>query len=180
MRTPQPAFPVGPELIGEPTGKQNEDEADRDEVGEDEADDGDSRQGNVADEGLGQPNQCSGNESTDSRGEAIEETVQVPGQAGLDIEDREAEHQDEAGEHEAEAGEEAAQLAPSEAAEVDAELVGLGSRQHLIDGEELLEGVLGDPVLLVDALVLDHRDLRRRPAPGEQAELQEADEDGPQ
>ena len=52
----------------------------------------------------------------------------------------------------------------------------LGPREHLVDGERLLERLLGDPALLVDALALDHRDLRRRPAPGEGAELEEADE----
>ena len=70
-----------------------------------------------------------------------------------------------------------AELAAAHPAEVDAELVRLGPGQHLVDGERLLEGLLGDPALLVDALALDHRDLRRRPAPGERAELQEADED---
>src|SRR5215208_2873529 len=39
-----------------------------------------------------------------------------------------------------------------------------GARQHLVHGERLAEGLLRAPALLVDALALDHRDLRRRPA----------------
>ena len=69
----------------------------------------------------------------------------MAGEVGLDVEDREAEHEDEAGQHEAEAGEEAAELAAAQAAEVDAELVRLGAGEHLVDGEQLLEALLGDP-----------------------------------
>jgi hypothetical protein len=74
-------------------------------------------------------------------------------------------------------GEEAPQPAAADAAEVHAELVRLRARQHLVDGEGLLEGLLRDPTLFVHALPLDHRDLRRRPAPGERTELEEAKED---
>src|SRR5204863_7837180 len=74
---------------------------------------------------------------------------------------------------------EAAELAAAHPAEVHAELVRLRSREDLEDGEGLLEGLLGDPALLVDALVLDHRDLRRRPTPGERPELEETEEDRP-
>ncbi len=99
------------------------------------------------------------------------------GEVGLDVEDREPEHEDEARQHESEPGTEVAELAASQAAEVDAELVRLGAGEHLIDGEQLLEGLLVDPAFFIDALALYHRDLRRWPAPGEQAELEEADED---
>jgi hypothetical protein len=58
----------------------------------------------------------------------------VPGEVGLDIEDREAEHEDEAGQHEPESGEEAAHLAVPQAAEVDTQLVCLRARQDLVDG----------------------------------------------
>lgn len=53
----------------------------------------------------------------------------------------------------------------------------LGARENLVDGEQPFEVGLGDPRFLIDALALDHRDLRCRPAPGEAAELEEADED---
>jgi hypothetical protein len=109
--------------------------------------------------------------------ESVEELVEVAGEVGLDVEDRQPEHQDEARQHEAEPGEEAAELAAANPPEVDAELVGLRAGEDLVDGEKLLELLLGDPVLLVDALALDHGDLRRGPAPGEQAELQEPGED---
>jgi hypothetical protein len=55
--------------------------------------------------------------------------------------------------------------------------VRLGPRQHLVDGEGLAEGLLVDPALLVDALALDHRDLRRGATPGEEPEVQETSED---
>ena len=100
------------------------------------------------------------------------------GEVGLHVQDRQPQHQDEAGQHEPEAREEAAELAASEPAEVDAQLVRLGPGEHLVDGQRLLEGVLVDPALLVDALALDHRDLRSGPAPGKRSELQEASEDG--
>ena len=60
----------------------------------------------------------------------------MPGEVGLDVEDREAEHEDEAGQHEAEPGEEAAELAAAQPAEVDAELVRLRAGQDLVDGEQ--------------------------------------------
>ena len=126
---------------------------------------------------LAEPDQGAGDERTHRRGQPVEEAIQVAGQICLDVEDREAEHEDEARQHEAEAGEEAAHLAAAEAAEVDAELMSLWAGEDLVDGEQFLEAQLGDPPLLIDELPLDHRDLRRRPSPGEQAELEEADED---
>jgi hypothetical protein len=113
----------------------------------------------------------------DRRREAVEDLVELAGQIGLHVEGREAQHEQEPGEHETEPGEEAAQLAAAEPSQVDAELVGLRPRQHLVHGERPLEGLLRHPALGVHALVLDHRDLRRRAAPGEAAELQEAQED---
>ena len=115
--------------------------------------------------------------SADGGLQPVEELVEMPGEVGLDVEDRQRQHEHEAGQHEAEASEEAAELAAPDPAEVDAQLVRLRARKHLVDGERLLEGLLVDPVLLVDALALEHRDLRRGAAPGERAELQEANED---
>ena len=126
---------------------------------------------------LAEPDQGARDKRSDRRRQSVEEVVQVAGQVGLDVEDREAEHEQEAGQHEAEAGEEAAQPAAAQAAEVDAELVRLRAGKDLVDGEQSFEARLGDPLLFIDALALDHRDLRRRPAPGEAAELEEADED---
>jgi hypothetical protein len=76
-----------------------------------------------------------------------------------------------------EGGEKPTRLAAADASEVDAELVRLGTGEDLKDGEGLLEIRFGDPPLLVDALVLDHRDLRRRATPGQGPELQKAQED---
>src|SRR5213592_4827513 len=101
----------------------------------------------------------------------------MPSKVGLDVEDREAEHEDEAGQHESQAGEEPAQPAAAQSTEVDAELVGLGAGQHLVDGEQALEAPLGDPPLFIDALALNHRYLRRRASPGEAAKLEKAKED---
>ena len=84
---------------------------------------------------------------------------------------------EEAREHEAEPGEQAPELAAPDPAEVHAQLVRLGAGQHLVYGERLLERLLVDPAFLVDALALDHRDLSRRPAPRQGAELEEAGED---
>jgi len=101
----------------------------------------------------------------------------VVGKLHLDVQDRQRQHQQEAGQHEADLRKQATYLAASYPAEINAQLVRLGAGQHLVDGQRLLEGLLVDPVLLVDALALDHRDLRRRAAPGERPELQEANED---
>src|SRR3982750_2132609 len=49
--------------------------------------------------------------------------------------------------------------------------------EDLEHGQGLLEALLGDPALLVAALVLDHRDLRRGAPPGQCPELQETNED---
>src|SRR6185369_7450374 len=114
---------------------------------------------------------------TDRRAQPVEQGVKVARDVRLDVEGREPEHEQEAGEHEAEPGEEPAELATAQAAEVDAELVRLGTGEDLVDGELALEALLADPPFLIDALALDHRDLRRRPAPGEAAELEEAAED---
>src|ERR1700709_1789364 len=81
------------------------------------------------------------------------------------------------GKQKANRGEEAAALAAAKAPEVDAELVRLWAGEDLVDGEKVLEARLADPAFLVDALALDHRDLRRWPSPGKATELEEAEED---
>ena len=96
-----------------------------------------------------------------------------------EIEPGQGQHQDEAGQHEAEPGEQAAEPPAGQHADMDAKLVRLRPRQHLIDGEQAVEAGAGQPLLLLDQLVPDHRDLRDRAAPGEQAEAQEAKEDLP-
>jgi hypothetical protein len=53
----------------------------------------------------------------------------------------------------------------------------LRAGQYLVDGQGLRERFLGDPVLVVHALVLDHRYLRCGASPREKAELQEAPKD---
>ena len=55
-------------------------------------------------------------------------------------------------------------------------LMRLGTRQDLIDREQAIEPRRAQPLLLVDQFAPDHRDLRHRPAPREQPELQEARE----
>ena len=92
-----------------------------------------------------EPDDGAGDDRADRRGEPVEELVEVAGEARLDVGDRERQHQHEAGQHEAEAGGEAAELAAAQAAEVDAELVRLGAREHLVDGERLAEGLLRRP-----------------------------------
>lgn len=131
----------------------------------------------VGDEVAAQPDERAGDDRSDGGREAVEELAEIVGQVRLDVEDRERQHEDEAGQHEAEACQQPAEPAGPVPAEVDAELVRLRAREDLVDGERLLEGLVGDPAELVDALALDHRDLRRRPAPGERAEPQEAKED---
>src|SRR3954466_11592620 len=53
----------------------------------------------------------------------------------------------------------------------------LGAGKDLVDRELFPERHLADPFFFIDALALDHRYLSRRAAPGETAELEEADED---
>ena len=165
VRAPSPAPGVRPQLVGEPSTEQDQDEVRVSEQRQGEARDRDQRQRDVRDEGAAEADDRPRDDRADRRCQAVEELVEMPGQVRLDVEDRQGQHQDEAGQHEAEAGEEAAELAAAEASEVDAELVRLGTGEDLKDGEGLLEALLGDPSLLVDALVLDHRDLRRRAAP---------------
>ena len=172
-----PAPPVRPQLVGDAAAEQDQDEGDPHPQGQGETDYGDDRQRHVGDERFAEPDQGAGDQRPDRRRQPVEEAVQVPGEIGLDVEDREAEHEDEARQHEPEAGEEAAELAAAQAAEVDAELVGLGAGKDLVDRQQLLEARLVDPAFLIDALVLNHRDLRGRSTPGEQAELEETDED---
>ena len=52
-----------------------------------------------------------------------------------------------------------------------------GPGKHLIDRQQPVEALGRQPFLFLDQLALDHRDLGDRPAPGEQAEAQEARED---
>ena len=87
------------------------------------------------------------------------------------------EHEQQSRQHEAEPGEQSAEPPALHHPEVDAELVRLGPGKHLVDGEQPVEARRRDPLLFLDQLALDHRDLRDRPAPGEQAEAQEAEED---
>ena len=173
----EPARGVPPDLVDEAAAEQDEDEARVREQGQGEAGDGDQDEWGVGEEGSAEPDNRPGDERADRGREPVEEGLQVAGEVGLDVEDREAEHEQEARQHEAEAGEEAAEPAAAQAPEVDAELVRLGTGEDLVDGELALEGLLGDPPLLVDALALDHRDLRRRPAPGQAAEPEKASED---
>lgn len=57
-----------------------------------------------------------------------------------------------------------------------AKLMRLGSRQHLIDRQQPVELRRLDPAVLLDQLALYHADLRDGPAPGLQAETEEAPE----
>ena len=89
----------------------------------------------------------------------------------------EGKDEEQPGQHEAEACEHASQPAALHHPEVDAELVRFRARQHLIDRQQAVEAGRGDPLLLLDQLALDHRDLRNRSAPGEKAEAKEARKD---
>ena len=52
-------------------------------------------------------------------------------------------------------------------------------REDLVHGERFGERLLGDPALLVHALLLDQRDLSCGAAPCKAAELEKADEERP-
>ena len=93
------------------------------------------------------------------------------------VEPGEREDQHRPGKHEAEPGEDPADPAAADHAEMHAKLMRLGSGQHLVDGEQAVEARRLDPSLFLDQLALDHPDLRDRPAPGEEAEPQEAQEE---
>ena len=175
-----PAVGVRPQLVGEAGADEHEREPDAGEQGEHERDRREGRERGVGDERAREAPEGAGDERADRGLEPVEELVELLGESGLDVGHRQGEHEEEAGQHEAEPGQEAAELAAAQAAEVDAQLVGLRAGEDLVDGERLLEGLLVDPALLVDALALDHRDLRGRAAPGEGAELQEAQEEPPE
>jgi hypothetical protein len=55
--------------------------------------------------------------------------------------------------------------------------VGLGAGEDLVDRKQPVESIARDPAFLVDQLMPQHRDLRYRPAPGEESEAQEPGED---
>src|SRR6266550_6283676 len=114
----KPTIAVGPELVCDPATEQDQDEARRGEVGEHEAHHRYDCQRDVADESSRKPHEGSRHQSTDCGGQPVEELIEMGCQARLDVENREAEHEDEARQHEAEAGEEAAELAAAEASEV--------------------------------------------------------------
>ena len=90
----------------------------------------------------------------------------------------EAEHEEEPRQHEAEPRDDGAGAAPGEHPEPDAELVGLGPGEDLVDGQGAMEALDGHPPLLLDELLLEHRDLRHGPAPGEGPEAEEPQEEG--
>jgi hypothetical protein len=130
--------------------------------GQSEGADGNHGERHVGDERAAEPNQCPGHDRSHRGGEPVEDLVEAVRELGLDVEDRQSEHEQETRQHEAQSCKEPAQPAAAEAAEEHAELVRLRPRKDLIDGQRLLERLFGDPALLVDALALDHRDLGRR------------------
>ena len=123
-----PARGVRPQLVGDAAAEQDEDEARRGEDRQGEGGERDQRQRQVGDEVAAEADQRPRDERADRGGQAVEELLELAGEVGLDVEDREAEHEHEAGQHEAEPGEQAAQLAAAQPPEVDAELVRLGAR----------------------------------------------------
>ena len=94
-----------------------------------------------------------------------------------EVEPRQSEHQDEAGQHEAQARRQSAAPAAGDHTEMDAQLVRLRPGQNLIHGEQPIEPPARHPLLVVHQRAPYHRDLRYRPAPGEETEAQEAPED---
>lgn len=94
------------------------------------------------------------------------------------VEPGEREHQDQAWQHEAQSGEQAADPALGADAQVDAELVRLGSGQRLHDGQQAVETGAADPSLFVDQLAPDHGDLCDRAAECQEAEAEEPNEQG--
>lgn len=67
-------------------------------------------------------------------------------------------------------------MRPRYHAEVDAQLVRLGARQDLHDGEEAIEPIAADPALFIHQRLADHGDLRDRTAECEKAKAQELSE----
>ena len=136
---------VCPELVDQPRAEQDQHEARVGDQRDRERGDRDHRERHIGDERPAQANQRPRDDRPDRRGQPVEELVEVPGQVRLDVEDRQRQHQHEAGQHEPEPREEAAEPAAPEAAEIDAELVRLGAGEDLVDGERLLERLLGRP-----------------------------------
>src|SRR3989304_718397 len=82
-------------------------------------------------------------------------------------------HENEPGRHEAESRKYAALPASGQHAEVDAEFVRFGPWECLINSEDPVEALPGDPLLLLHYLLTDHRDLGHWPAPRQQPEPEE-------
>ena len=74
---------------------------------------------------------------------------------------------------------EAAHAPARKHAYMNAQLVRLRPRQHLIDSKEAIEPTAGDPALLIHEFSPDHRNLRDRSTPCEEAKAQEAHENLP-
>ena len=88
------------------------------------------------------------------------------GVTGGQVQDRQPQQREHAGEHEQDAGHEPAEGAVEQPAGVDGELLGLRAGQQHAVVQGVQEPALTDPALLVDQLVLHHRDLAGRTAEG--------------
>ncbi|CRN34496.1 hypothetical protein PAERUG_P19_London_7_VIM_2_05_10_02565 [Pseudomonas aeruginosa] len=95
----------------------------------------------------------------------------------LEVQPGQREHQQESGKHETESRQHAPQPPLCSDAQMNAYFMRFGSGQHLHHRKQLVEAFAGDPAFLVHELAAQHVDLSHRPAPCEQAELEEAREE---
>ena len=79
-----------------PLAEQDQDEADRASRVRAKPATAMHRERDVGDERFAEPDQRARDEGADGRRQAVEEVVEVAGEVRLDVEDREAEHEDEA------------------------------------------------------------------------------------
>ena len=115
----------------------------------------------------------SNDEGNDSGLDAQEECPERRRLNPARIQYREQKHENEPGRHEAESRKYAALPASGQHAEVDAEFVRFGPWECLINSEDPVEALPGDPLLLLHYLLTDHRDLGHWPAPRQQPETEE-------
>ncbi len=91
------------------------------------------------------------------------------------IKPRQRQHDDRAGEHKQRAGDDAAFDAMEQPADIGCKLLRLGPGQQHAVIERMEITRLIDPLFLIDENAMHHRNLRRRPAEGEDADFQRCD-----
>ena len=111
---------------------------------------------------AGHPEHGRGDDGQHGRGDSGEERLEAQGVAEAGVDRAERHQGDEPGQHEEDPGDEATEPAVEQPAEVDRELLSLGSRQQHAVVQGVQEPAFAHPAKFVDQLPVHHRDLSGR------------------